>query len=76
MNNDLWGHSWGDLPITLYSWHSWKSLANRPTRDPKIVIHGNSCIILYIFIWGTEIDKHRLFPIHCSLETFLFYVFT
>ena len=28
--------------------HSWKSLANRLTRDPKIVIHGNSCIILYI----------------------------
>ena len=28
---------------------SMKSLANRLTRDPKIVIHGNSCIILYIF---------------------------
>ena len=35
----------------FHSWlrHSWKSLANRLTRDPKIVIHGNSCIILYIF---------------------------
>ena len=34
----------------FHSWlrHSWKSLANRLTRDPKIVIHGNSCIILYI----------------------------
>ena len=33
----------------FHSWlrHSWKSLANRLTRDPKIVIHGNSCIILY-----------------------------
>ena len=30
--------------------HEWKSLANRITSDPKIVIHGNSCIILYIFI--------------------------
>ena len=32
------------------SWlrHSWKLLANRLNRDPKIVIHGNSCIILYI----------------------------
>ena len=32
------------------SWlrHSWKSLANRPSRDTKIVIHGNSCIILYV----------------------------
>ena len=38
-------HSW-----LRHSWlrHSWKSLANRVTRDPKIVIHGNSCIILYI----------------------------
>ena len=26
-----------------------QSLANRLTRDPKIVIHGNSCIILYVF---------------------------
>ena len=36
------------------SWlrHSWKLLANRLTRDPKIVIHGNSCIILYIFVFN------------------------
>ena len=36
----------------FHSWlrHSWKLLANRLTRDPKIVIHGNSCIILYILI--------------------------
>ena len=35
----------------FHSWlhHSWKLFANRLTRDPKIVIHGNSCIILYIF---------------------------
>ena len=34
----------------FHSWlrHSWKPLANRLTRDPKIVIHGNSCIFLYI----------------------------
>ena len=34
----------------FHSWlrHSWKLLANRLTRDPKIVIHGNSCIILYV----------------------------
>ena len=34
----------------FHSWlrHSWKSLANRLTRDPKIVIHGNSCIILNV----------------------------
>ena len=34
----------------FHSWlrHLWKLLANRLTRDPKIVIHGNLCIILYI----------------------------
>ena len=34
----------------FHSWlrHSWKLLANRLTHDPKIVIHGNPCIILYI----------------------------
>ena len=38
----------------FHSWlrHSWKSLANRLTRDPKIFIHGNSCIILYITVNG------------------------
>ena len=36
----------------FHSWlrHSWKSLANHPPRDQKIVIHGNSCIILYYFL--------------------------
>ena len=35
----------------FHSWlrHTWKLLANRLTRNPKIVIHGNSCIILYIY---------------------------
>ena len=28
--------------------HEWKSLANRITSDPKIVIHGNKCIILFL----------------------------
>ena len=28
--------------------HEWKSLANRITSDPKIVIHGNECIILFL----------------------------
>ena len=33
----------------FHSWlrHSWKSLANHLTHDQNIVIHGNSCIILY-----------------------------
>ena len=36
----------------FHSWlhHSWKSLANRLTRDPKIVIHGNSFFIS-MFTW-------------------------
>ena len=34
----------------FHSWlrHSWKSLANRLTCEPKIIIIGNSCIVLYI----------------------------
>ena len=28
--------------------HEWKSLANRLTSDPKIVIHGKKCIILFL----------------------------
>ena len=28
--------------------HEWKLLANRITSDPKIVIHGNECIILFL----------------------------
>ena len=43
-------HSW------LY--HLWKSLANRLTRDPKIFIHGNSCIILYLFLGPVGIGWH------------------
>ena len=52
MNNDF-----GSLVMRFtndfHSWfrHSRKSLANRLTRDPKIVIHGNSCIILYFLNW-------------------------
>ena len=45
----------------FHSWlrHSWKLLANRLTRDPKIVIHGNSCIILYILICYEDIHKSK-----------------
>ena len=28
--------------------HKWKWLVNRITSDPKIVIHGNECIILFL----------------------------
>ena len=35
----------------VHSWlhHSWKSLTSHITHDQKIIIHGNSCIILYNF---------------------------
>ena len=51
----------------FHSWlrHSWKLLANRLTRNPKIVIHGNSCIILYITI-VFHYDSLALSD-HCSL---------
>ena len=35
--------------------HSWKSLPNHLTRDQKLVIHGNSCIILDISTMGFPI---------------------
>ena len=41
--------------------HEWKSLANRITSDPKIVIHGNECIILFLtrysMSWNTILLK-------------------
>ena len=68
----------------FHSWlrHSWKSLANRLTRDPKIVIHDDSCIILYIMDFieefkiklhlkvtvSREITKFALMP--CILNSF------
>ena len=57
--------------------HSWKSLANRLTRDPKIVIHGNSCIILYIcnqtkdFIDGIRLLFSKLHKKHLSEKRLL-----
>ena len=55
----------------FHSWlrHSWKSLANRLTRDPKIVIHGNSCIILYI-----HLIHHFIFQSDCCYYIFLLMV--
>ena len=34
--------------------HEWKSLANRITSDPKIDIHGNECIILFLTCYFTS----------------------
>ena len=56
----------------FHSWlrHLWKSSANRLTRDPKIVIHGNSCIILYMFTSGNEwlIMYHTALLNHIGLD--------
>ena len=43
----------------FHSWlhHSWKLLANRLTRDPKVVIHSNSCIILYGCWWPGDVKS-------------------
>ena len=50
----IWGHEWGE----------WKLLANRITSDPKIVIHGNECIILfltrYLMSWTHTIPLKQL----------------
>ena len=34
--------------------HEWKSLENRFTSDPKIVIHSNECIILFLTRYFTS----------------------
>ena len=53
-------HSWPWITIfgslvkqfanDFHEWrsHEWKSLANRIPSDPKFVIHGNECIILFL----------------------------
>ena len=56
--------------------HSWKSLAKRLNRDPKIVIHDNSCIILYIIVMlygiscfvGPLCDGTQLYDSKCQLS--------
>ena len=37
-------------PNDFHKWqsHKWKSLANRIMSDPKIVIHGNECTVLFL----------------------------
>ena len=50
VNNDILGHECGDLPMIftsdeVTSENQWQ---NRFTSDPKIVIHGNECIILFL----------------------------
>ena len=53
MNNDF-GVTSASMRFANYfhEWrsHEWKSLANRITSDPKIVIDGNEGIILFLII--------------------------
>ena len=40
VNNEFW--------VTSGAICQWKSFANRITSDPKIVIHGSKCIIIFL----------------------------
>ena len=50
----------------FHEWRSqeWKSLANRITRDPKIVIHGNECIILFLTRYFMSLEHTILLKTH------------
>ena len=53
----FWGHMWGDLPMIFTSDEVTreKSLANRITSDPKIIIHGNNVSFYFLHaIWCSE----------------------
>ena len=65
---DIYNNAWvtvnDDFCVTseandFHKWrsHDWKSLASRITRNPKIVIHGNEFIILYVL--HKAIDRGR-----------------
>ena len=61
----------------FHEWRSreWKSLANRFTSCPKIVIRGNECIILflthYLMSWNTQfcLNNYRALISPLSLRT-------
>ena len=50
VNNDFFGSRVRRFANNFHEWrsHEWKPLANRITSDPKIVSHGNECIILFL----------------------------
>ena len=53
IKNNAWvtvNNDFGVMSEAICPWfcHEWKSLANRVTSDPKVVIHGNECIILFL----------------------------
>ena len=62
LNNDFFGHSWCDLPmISTRDFVTRENHWQLPHSWPKIIIHGNSCIILYI------INSHNgLVPVRCQ----------
>ena len=50
VNNDFFWSWVRRFANDFHEWwsHKWKSSVNHITSDPKIVIHGNECIILFI----------------------------
>ena len=64
VNNDFWVTSEA-FANNFHEWqsHERKLLANRLTSDPKIVIHGNECIILflarYLVSWNTQFHQNN-----------------
>ena len=54
----------------FHSWHhhSWKSLANRLTRETKIVIHGNSYIIPYFMFLMKKFSTQRVTHYHAGVQ--------
>ena len=64
VNNDF-GSRVRRFANDFHEWrsHEWKLLANRITSDPKIVIHGNECIILfltrYFMSWTHNFAKNQ-----------------
>ena len=55
------GYEWGDLPIIFTSDEVTNENHWQITSDPKTVIHGNECIILfltrYLMSWTHNSDK-------------------
>ena len=60
-------YSWGDLPMIFTSDEVGKS----PPEWPKIVIHGNECIILFRTSYFMSWTHHSATNTHCSLISLL-----
>ena len=71
------GHRIWRFAHDYHEWrsHKWKSLANHFTSNPKILIRGNECIILFLihyfvsWIHNSTKNNHRLLISPLSLRT-------